>query len=67
MKSRCGFPARAGSAGGQDARYMEHDSPYGELALTADGQIVHSLDWQFGTAAALENVMRLTAPNPVKR
>ena len=57
---------RAGLLGGQDARYMEHDSPYGELALTCpDGQIVHSLDWQTGKPVALlKNVMRLTAPNP---
>ena len=57
---------RAGLLGGQDARYMEHDSPYGELALTSpDGQIVHSLDWQsVKPVALLKNVMRLTAPNP---
>ncbi|ABM38738.1 MBL fold metallo-hydrolase [Polaromonas naphthalenivorans] len=57
---------RAGLLGGQDARYMEHDSPYGELALTSpDGQIVHSLDWQSEQPVSLlKNVMRLTAPNP---
>ena len=57
---------RAGLLGGQDARYMEHDSPYGELALTSpDGQIVHALDWQSERPVALlKNVMRLTAPNP---
>jgi len=57
---------RAGLLGGQDARYMEHDSPYGELALTSpDGQIVHSLDWQCERPVPLlKNVMRLTAPNP---
>ena len=57
---------RAGRLGGQDARYMEHDSPYGELALTSpDGQIVHTLDWQHEKPVALlKNVMRLTAPNP---
>ena len=57
---------RAGLLGGQDARYMEHDSPYGELALTSpDGQIVHTLDWQSEKPVALlKNVMRLTAPNP---
>ncbi|WP_029526119.1 MBL fold metallo-hydrolase [Polaromonas glacialis] len=57
---------RAGLLGGQDARYMEIDAPYGELALTSpDGQIVHSLDWQFEQAVPLlRNVMRLTAPNP---
>jgi len=57
---------RAGLLGGQDARYMEHDSPYGELALTSpDGQIVHSLDWQSEQSVPLlRNVRRLTAPNP---
>ena len=57
---------RAGLLRGQDARYMEHDSPYGELALTSpDGQIVHSLDWQSEKPVALlKNVRRLTAPNP---
>jgi glyoxylase-like metal-dependent hydrolase (beta-lactamase superfamily II) len=57
---------RAGLLGGQDARYMEIDAPYGELALTSpDGQIVHSLDWQSERPVALlKNVRRLTAPNP---
>ena len=57
---------RAGLLGGQDARYMEHDAPYGELALTSpDGQIVHALDWQSERPVPLlKNVMRLTAPNP---
>ncbi len=57
---------RAGFLGGEVARYMEHESPYGELALTSpDGQIVHALDWQFKQPVALlKNVMRLTAPNP---
>jgi recombination protein RecT len=57
---------RAGLQDGQDARYMEHDSPYGELALTCpDGQILHSLDWQSEKPVPLlKNVMRLTAPNP---
>ena len=57
---------RAGWLRGQEARYMEHEAPYGELALVCpDGQIAHPLDWQ--TAAPvrlLHNVMRLTAPNP---
>ena len=57
---------RAGLLGGQDARYMEHVARYGELALTSpDGQIVHSLDWQSERPVALlNNVKRLTAPNP---
>ncbi len=57
---------RAGLLGGKEARYMEHESPFGELALTSpDGQMVHHLDWQTDKPVALlKNVMRLTAPNP---
>ena len=57
---------RAGLLAGHEARYMEHEHPYGELALVCpDGQIVHPLDWQSEhPVALLKNVMRLTAPNP---
>ena len=57
---------RAGLMGGREARYMESDLPYGELALVCpDGQIVHPLDWQCELAVPLlNNVTRLTAPNP---
>lgn len=57
---------RAGLVQGAEVRYMEHESPYGELALTApDGQIVHHLDWRTDQPVALlKNVLRLTAPNP---
>jgi glyoxylase-like metal-dependent hydrolase (beta-lactamase superfamily II)/8-oxo-dGTP pyrophosphatase MutT (NUDIX family) len=57
---------RAGLFGGKEARYMEHESPFGELALVCpDGQIVHPLDWQSERPMALlKNVSRLTAPNP---
>ena len=57
---------RAGWLAGKEERYMEHESPYGELALTSpDGQIVHHLDWQSDhPVALLKNVQRLTAPNP---
>lgn len=57
---------RAGLLKGEDARYMEHESPFGELALVCpDGQIAHALDWQSEhPVALLKNVMRLTAPNP---
>lgn len=57
---------RAGLLKGEDARYMESDSPYGELALVCpDGQIAHALDWQSEhPVPLLKNVMRLTAPNP---
>jgi recombination protein RecT len=45
---------------------MEHEPPFGELALVCpDGQIEHALDWQSAQPVALlKNVMRLTAPNP---
>lgn len=57
---------RAGLLKGREARYMEHESPYGELALVCpDGQIVHELTWQSeAPVALLKNVRRLTAPNP---
>lgn len=57
---------RAGWLGGKEARYMEHESPFGELALTSpDGQIVHHLDWVTDQPVRLlKNVQRLTAPNP---
>ena len=57
---------RAGLRAGREARFMEHDLPYGELALVCpDGQIVHALDWQSEQPVAmLKNVLRLTAPNP---
>jgi glyoxylase-like metal-dependent hydrolase (beta-lactamase superfamily II)/8-oxo-dGTP pyrophosphatase MutT (NUDIX family) len=56
---------RAGLLGGQDARYMEGESPYGELALVCpDGQLLHTLDWQSEhPVPLLKNVQRLTAPN----
>jgi glyoxylase-like metal-dependent hydrolase (beta-lactamase superfamily II)/8-oxo-dGTP pyrophosphatase MutT (NUDIX family) len=57
---------RAGWMGGKESRHMEHEPPFGELALTSpDGQIVHHLDWQTDQAVwLLKNVQRLTAPNP---
>jgi glyoxylase-like metal-dependent hydrolase (beta-lactamase superfamily II)/8-oxo-dGTP pyrophosphatase MutT (NUDIX family) len=57
---------RAGLLKGEDARYMEHESPYGELALVCpDGQLLHALDWQSEhPVPLLKNVTRLTAPNP---
>jgi glyoxylase-like metal-dependent hydrolase (beta-lactamase superfamily II)/8-oxo-dGTP pyrophosphatase MutT (NUDIX family) len=57
---------RAGWLAGNDARYMEHEAPFGELALvTPDGQIHHHLDWKTDQAVPLlQNVQRLTAPNP---
>lgn len=57
---------RAGWLGGKEARYMEHEQPFGELALTCpDGQILHHLDWVTDQPVLLlKNVQRLTAPNP---
>ncbi len=57
---------RAGLLAGREARYMEHELPFGELALVCpDGQIAHPLDWQTDhPVALLKNVLRLTAPNP---
>ena len=57
---------RAGLHAGQVARYMEHEAPYGELALVCpDGQIVHALDWQSERPVQLlKHLSRLTAPNP---
>ena len=57
---------RAGWLAGKEARYMEHESPFGELELVSpDGQIVHHLDWNtLQPVPLLKNVLRLTAPNP---
>ncbi|MBN9410946.1 MAG: MBL fold metallo-hydrolase [Burkholderiales bacterium] len=57
---------RAGLLAGAEARYMEHELPFGELALVCpDGQIVHALDWQHERPVPLlRNVMRLTSGNP---
>jgi glyoxylase-like metal-dependent hydrolase (beta-lactamase superfamily II)/8-oxo-dGTP pyrophosphatase MutT (NUDIX family) len=57
---------RAGLMNGHESRHMEHEQPYGELALVCpDGQIVHELAWQSERPVPLlKNVQRLTAPNP---
>lgn len=57
---------RAGWLAGQEVRYMEHEPPFGELALVCpDGQLLHHLDWQSQQPVSLlKNVQRLTAPNP---
>ena len=57
---------RAGWLKGQESRHMEHEPPFGELALTCrDGQILHHLDWQSEQPVKLlKHVQRLTAPNP---
>ena len=58
--------ARGGFLGGKKHRYMEHESPYGELALVCpEGQVGHHLDWQSEhPVQLLKNVARLTCPNP---
>ncbi len=57
---------RAGLMNGHESRHMEHEPPFGELALVCpDGQIVHELSWQTERPVPLlKNVQRLTAPNP---
>lgn len=57
---------RGGWLQGAEHRYMEHEGPYGELALVCpDGQIQHHLDWRTDQPVPLlKNVMRMTAPNP---
>ena len=57
---------RAGLLRGAEARFMEHESAYGELELVSpDGQMVHHLDWRTDEAVRLlKSVTRLTAPNP---
>ncbi len=57
---------RAGLLNGAEARYMEQEMPYGELALVSpDGHVVHHLDWRSDEPVPLlKNVTRLTAPNP---
>ena len=57
---------RAGWLAGTEARYMEHEQPFGELEMVSpDGQLVHHLDWNtLQPVPLLKNVMRLTAPNP---
>ena len=57
---------RAGLLRGAEARFMEHESAYGELELVSpDGQMVHHLDWRTDEPVRLlKSVTRLTAPNP---
>ncbi|WP_093376305.1 MBL fold metallo-hydrolase [Variovorax sp. OV329] len=56
---------RGGFLGGEEVRYMEHEAPFGELALVSpDGQLLHALDWQHAEPVPLlKNVQRLTAGN----
>jgi recombination protein RecT len=56
---------RTGFLNGAEARYMEHEPAFGELALVSpDGQALHHLDWRNDQPVSLlRNVMRLTASN----
>jgi len=57
---------RGGFLAGREVRYMEHDAPFGELALVCpDGQLLHHLDWEHeAPRQLLKNVARLTCGNP---
>ena len=57
---------RAGWLNGAEARYMEHETAFGELAMVCpDGQLLHALDWRHDRPTALlRNVQRLTCGNP---
>jgi glyoxylase-like metal-dependent hydrolase (beta-lactamase superfamily II)/8-oxo-dGTP pyrophosphatase MutT (NUDIX family) len=57
---------RGAFLGGKDQRFMEHEAPFGELALVCpDGQMLHHLDWQSELMVPLlRNVQRLTCGNP---
>ncbi|PKO69856.1 MAG: MBL fold metallo-hydrolase [Betaproteobacteria bacterium HGW-Betaproteobacteria-16] len=57
---------RAGLMNAHESRHMEHEQPFGELALVSPhGQIVHEMAWQTERPVPLlKNVQRLTAPNP---
>lgn len=57
---------RAGQLNGTTSRHMEHEAPFGELALVCpNGHSAHALEWRSDRPVALlKNVQRLTAPNP---
>ncbi|MDI9334635.1 MAG: MBL fold metallo-hydrolase [Cytophagales bacterium] len=57
---------RSGHIAGKPHYFMEHDSPYGELALVCpDGIKRHALDWTHERAVPLlKHVRRLTCGNP---
>jgi recombination protein RecT len=57
---------RAGFLAGAEARFMEHESAFGELAMVCpDGQLLHALDWRHDQPTALlRNLQRLTCGNP---
>jgi recombination protein RecT len=57
---------RAGLMHGKEARFMEHEAAYGELAMVSPyGQVAHELSWQHEKPVQLlQHVWRITAPNP---
>ena len=57
---------RSGLLNGKTVHYMEHEPPYGELALICpDGQLSPPLNWQSEQPVQLlKNLQRITAPNP---
>jgi recombination protein RecT len=57
---------RAGFLAGAEARFMEHESAFGELAMVCpDGQLLHALDWRHDQPTPLlRNLQRLTCGNP---
>ena len=57
---------RPGQVKGKRQHFMDHDLPFGELALISpDGQVVPDLDWQTERPVPLlAHLQRLTAPNP---
>ena len=57
---------RAGLLQGKEARFMEYEPAFGELAMVSPyGQIGHELAWQHEKPVQLlQHVWRLTAPNP---
>ena len=58
---------RTGLLGGVAARFLQHDTVFGELALVCPTgtEPHHALDWQSERPVhLLRNVQRLTAPNP---
>jgi glyoxylase-like metal-dependent hydrolase (beta-lactamase superfamily II) len=57
---------RGAWSSGHKVHVMEHETAFGELALTCpDGQLQHHIDWQHEhPVLLLKNVQRLTAPNP---
>ena len=56
---------RGGLMNGEEQRFMEHETAFGELAMVSpDGNLFHDLTWQHQHPVALRrHIQRLTAPN----